>query len=231
MAPFDNNDLRLALKYAVDRADIVKKVLRDHGKIGNDEPIPSFDPYFAEDIPQRPYDLDKAKFHLKKSGYDGPVVLTIADGSFTGAMAAAQIYQASAAQAGIDFHINRVPNDGYSDNVWMKAALCGSYGADGRHPISCSRWPTSPPPPGNESFWKRPGFDNLLLAARGELDQAKRKQMYREMQAMVVDDGGEIIPMFNNFIEAGSSRLSGYVSMPVNEFGGFRAAERVWFSA
>jgi peptide/nickel transport system substrate-binding protein len=229
--PFDNNDLRLALKYAIDREEMLKKALGGHGKIGNDQPIPAFDPYFAADIPQRPYDPDKAKFHLKKSGYSGPVSLTIAEGTFTGAMDAAQIYQESATKAGIDFKIDRVPNDGYWDDVWMKAGFCGSYWGGRPTPDLMFSVAYASDAPWNETFWKRPDFDKLLLAARGELDETKRKQMYHDLQAMVVDDCGEIIPMFNNFIEAGSSDLAGYVSMPVNEFGGFRAAERVWFKS
>ena len=42
-APFDNNDLRLALKYGIDREDLVSKILRGYGKIGNDHPVPEFD--------------------------------------------------------------------------------------------------------------------------------------------------------------------------------------------
>ncbi len=36
--PFDSNDVRLALKYAIDREDILQKVLRGHGTVGNDHP-------------------------------------------------------------------------------------------------------------------------------------------------------------------------------------------------
>ena len=41
--------------------------------------------------------------------------------------------------------------------------------------------------PWNESGWKNPKFDQLLLAARTETDVAKRKQMYCDMQNMVRD--------------------------------------------
>jgi len=41
--PLDNNDLMLALKFAIDRDAIVKTVQRGYGKIGNDHPIPSYD--------------------------------------------------------------------------------------------------------------------------------------------------------------------------------------------
>src|SRR5262249_49727888 len=55
-APFDNNELRLALKYGINRDLLIKNILRGHGKVGNDQPVPSFDEFFAADIPQRPYD-------------------------------------------------------------------------------------------------------------------------------------------------------------------------------
>ena len=80
----------------------------------------------------------------------------------------------------------------------------------------------------NESYWKRPDFDKLLLEARVELDEGKRKQMYHDLQAMIVDDGGEIIPMFNNTLEAGSKKVKGYYQQPTLEMSGLRAAEKVW---
>src|SRR5262249_27055945 len=48
--PYDNADLRLAMKYALDREAIMKIVLRNYGRVGNDQPIPSYDPFYA-DIP------------------------------------------------------------------------------------------------------------------------------------------------------------------------------------
>ena len=72
MAPFkDNNDLRLALKYAFDREDALKTILRGYGALGDDHPISPANRYFASEIPQRPYDPDRAKFHLKKAGMEG----------------------------------------------------------------------------------------------------------------------------------------------------------------
>ena len=48
----------------------------------------------AEEIPQREYDLDKAKFHLKKAGLDSlDVKLHVAETAFAGATDGAQLYQ------------------------------------------------------------------------------------------------------------------------------------------
>ena len=44
--PYRNNDIRLALKYAIDRASIVKTVLNGYGTVGNDQPIPPGNRYY-----------------------------------------------------------------------------------------------------------------------------------------------------------------------------------------
>ncbi|TIX46036.1 MAG: peptide ABC transporter substrate-binding protein, partial [Mesorhizobium sp.] len=84
-APFDNNDLRMALKLAIDREEMLDKVLRGYGSLGNDFPINASYPLFTE-IEQRKYDPDKAKFHFKKSGHDGAVLLRTSDVAFPGAV-------------------------------------------------------------------------------------------------------------------------------------------------
>jgi len=48
---------------------------------------------------------------------------------------------------------------------------------------------------------------------------------------MVYEDGGELIPMFNNFLDAASSTVRGFVPMPTFSLGGLRAPERVWLDA
>src|SRR5207253_8820996 len=59
VAPFSNPDVRLALKYAIDREATVKTVLNGHGSIGNDQPISPIMPFFDKSIAQRVYDPEK----------------------------------------------------------------------------------------------------------------------------------------------------------------------------
>ncbi|RVD06650.1 MAG: hypothetical protein EOS73_24340 [Mesorhizobium sp.] len=47
----------------------------------------------------------------------------------------------------------------------------------------------------------------MLIQARGELDARKRKKLYADMGQIVRDEGGVIIPMFNNFTDATGWRL------------------------
>jgi peptide/nickel transport system substrate-binding protein len=226
--PYDNNDVRLALKYAIDRDKILKILLFGYGTIANDQPIPSFDPLYAADIPQRPYDPDRARFHLRKSGYNGSFALSASDAAFTGAVDAAVIFQASAAKAGIKIDVIREAADGYWNNVWMKKPFCASNW--GGRPTADMMFSTAylASAPWNESFWKRPEFDRILLAARSELDINKRKRMYHELEAMVVNEGAELIPCFNNFLDASTAAVHGYVPSHNYEMSGLRAPEKVW---
>ncbi len=230
MQPYDNVNVRLALKHAIDRQAILKTVLRGHGTIGNDHPIPATDPFFPSELPQRQYDPDKAKFYFNKSGYGGDIVLTVADGVVKGAMETAQIFQSSATRAGIPFKINRVPNDGYGEAVWRKNPFCmvnwnGRVIAD----MILSIGYTSDAP-WNDTNWFRPQFDKLRTAARVELDMAKRRQMYAEMLQMLNEDGGAIIPIFTNYIEAGSKRVRNYEMKPVQAMGAYEAPTKVWLA-
>ncbi|MGO4843170.1 ABC transporter substrate-binding protein, partial [Rhizobiaceae sp. 2RAB30] len=88
-APFDNNDVRMALKLAMDREEMLDKILRGYGSVGNDFPINASYPLFSDDIEQRKFDPEKAAFHYKKSGHSGPVLLRTSEVAFPGAVDAA----------------------------------------------------------------------------------------------------------------------------------------------
>ena len=214
-APFDNNDLRLALKYAINRPEIVDKILRGYGTIGNDIPINAAYPLFDASIPQREQNLDKAKEHYAKSGHDGsPVILRVADGAFPGAVDAAALFQQSAQAAGIPLEIKREPNDGYWSEVWNKQPFCASYW--GGRPVQDQMYTTAylSTADWNDTRFKRADFDELLLSARGELDEGKRKAIYSKMAYMLRDEGGLICPMFNDFVEGVSTDIGGWVDDP-----------------
>ncbi|MGN7880320.1 ABC transporter substrate-binding protein [Ensifer sp. 22460] len=229
--PFDNNDLRLALKYAVDREEMVAKVLAGYGTVGNDTPMIKGYPLFDNDIEQRAFDPDKAKFHYKKSGHSGSVLLRTSDVAFPGAVDAAQLFQMSAAKCGITIDLKREPGDGYWSDVWNKQPFSMSYWT-GRPTqdqvysiayLSKAEW--------NDTRFFREDFDRLIFTARGELDTAKRKALYRQSAMILRDEGGVIVPMFNNYIDATSDKVGGWVDDPNGELMGGHALTKCWLNA
>jgi peptide/nickel transport system substrate-binding protein len=230
--PFDNNDVRMALKLAVDREALLQNVLRGHGVLGNDHPIGLSNRYHAAEIPQRVYDPEKARFHLKKAGLSKlKVDLSAADAAFAGAVDAAVLMREHAAKAGIDINVIREPNDGYWSNVWMKKPWSMVYW--GGRPTEDWMFSTAYAEGAdwNDSFWSHERFNKLLLQARSELDEAKRREMYVEMQLIVRDEGGVLVPMFNNYVFATSSKI-GHGKMGANwGLDGNRGMERWWFKS
>ena len=229
--PYDNNDARLALKYAVDREQLVKTVLRGYGTVGNDHPIGKNQRYYASELPQRKFDPDKAKFHLKKAGLEGHTFkLHTSDAAFGGAVDAAVLYKESAAKAGIKIDVIKEPKDGYWKNVWIKKGwvfcfwsgrvtedwmFSTAYAAD-------AGW--------NDTFWKHEKFNKLLKAGRAELDSKKRREIYVEMQRIVRDEGATVVPMFAADLTGVSTKLR-YENVGADwELDGMRAPERWWFA-
>ena len=68
VAPFDNYDLRMALKWSIKRQELVDKILLGYGAIGNDHPISTANRYHNSDLPQREFDADKAAITIKNLG-------------------------------------------------------------------------------------------------------------------------------------------------------------------
>jgi len=232
-APFDNVDVRNALKLAMDRNEIIEKIAFGSATIGNDFHLSPAQPYWPDDIPQREYDPDQAKSLLKKAGQEGlSVDLSVADSVYAGAVDMCVLYAEQAKKAGININVVREPNDGYYSDVWLKK------------PYSMVSWGARPTPDvmfslaykddaaWNESFWQNERFNELLLQAKSELNDSLRAEMYREMCVLARDDGGTLIPMFNNFVYARRKNVERGESVAASwALDGGRAPSRWWFSS
>ena len=231
-APFDDVNVRLALKHAIDRQALVDKILLGYGVVGNDHPIGQGQRFFNKELAQTPYDPDKAKWYLQQSGLDSlRVELSASDAAYGGAVDAAVLYQSAAKAAGIQVDVKREPNDGYWSDVWMKKPFSAVYWS-GR-PVEDAMFTTTYKTGAswNDTFWSNARFDELLVAARAELDEDKRRAMYYEMQAIVNQDGGAIVPMFASYVFATSDKLAHADQFATNwDLDGERWAERWWFA-
>jgi len=232
VSPYDNLNVRKALKYAFNRQEMVDKILLGHGKVGNDHPIGPANQYWASDLPQTEYDADKAKFFLKEAGMDSlSIDVSVSDAAFPGAVDAGQLFQGSAKAAGIDVNVVREPADGYWSNVWLKKPFCACYWS-GR---ATEDWMFSTAyesgVPWNDSGWENARFQELLLSARAELDSDKRRTMYHEMQSLCSEEGGTVVPMYANYVDAHSTKLanSGTIGN-LWQMDSSRITERWWFS-
>jgi peptide/nickel transport system substrate-binding protein len=229
VAPFDDVNVRLALKHAIDREQLVKILLSGYGRVGNDSPITPANRYFNTEMKQRAYDPDKARYHLKQAGIETlSVELHAADAAFPKAVDAAVLFSESAARAGIKIKVVREPNDGYWSNIWLKKPFCTCFWS-GR-PTEDLMFSTAyaADAPWNDAHWKNKRFNNLLVEARTELDTDRRRVMYWEMQEIVRDDGGTIIPAYAQYVFASRSNVAHGPLAANRDIDGWKAMERWW---
>jgi peptide/nickel transport system substrate-binding protein len=227
MGPGQNEDFILAMKHLFDRQQLKKTVALDHAVLGNDQPIDPTNRFYFAGLPQRAFDLDKAKFHLQKSGVTGKVPV-VASPAALYSVEIALILQQTAQKIGLDLDIKRMPADGYWSNHWLNSPV--GFGNVNPRPNadtiltqffkSDAAW--------NESRWKNPKFDQLLIAARAETDLAKRKQMYADMQTMIHQEAGIGIPLFLASIDGHSTKVKGLSPIPLGGLMGYSFAEHVW---
>ena len=233
--PFGNYDLRKALKLSIKRQELVDKILLGHGAPGNDVPVSAAMPFLNTELPVHEFDPDMAAHHYKKSGHSGPIQLSASDAAFAGAVDAAQLIAASAKQAGIDIEIVREPSDGYWSNVWNKKGWCACYW--GGRPTQDWMYSAAytEDTEWNDTAWRDTAsakrFNEVVVAARSETDQTKRRDLYWEAQELLQDDGGAIVAMWANYIMAHSKDLAHEESVAANwENDGNKLAERWWFA-
>ncbi len=82
----------------------------------------------------------------------------------------------------------------------------------------------------NDTFWKHDRFNKLLLQARAELNESKRREMYYEMQDIVANQGGVVIPMYASYVFAMSTDIAHGKLASNWDLDGNKASVRWWFA-
>ena len=206
--PFTDARLRKALRIATDRQALVDLVLGPGGGIVTcDNPVWTGDQYRA------PFDcqpqVEEAKRLLAEAGYADGIEFDLTTSNIDPRfITLAEVYQQQVAKAGIKVNIIMAPSDGYWSEVWMK------------EPVVTTRWGQRPADqilnevyrggaPWNETYWNRPDFDEVLDKARKELDFEKRRDLYHQLQRILYEEGGSLIPFHVNQAIATTARVSG----------------------
>ena len=230
-SPGSNPDFVLAMKYLFNREQLLKSIQLGRGVVANDQPIATSNRFYLKGLPQRPYDPEKAKWHLQKANLGSAAIPVVASPAATNSVEMALVMQYAAKQIGLNLDVKRMPADGYWSTHWMKHPVgFGNVNARPSADLALTLFFKSDAP-WNEAAWKNEKFDQLLVAARGEVDQAKRAQMYADMQVLVSNEGGIGIPMFISSLDGHNGKLKGLSQIPISGMMGSSFAEHVWLEA
>ena len=227
--PGMNDDFVKGMQYIQDRERIVKRILKGKGTLGNDTPVSiAHGPDYCSELPQREFDPDKAKHHFEKSGYKtaelfvAPVQAGMED--------ICLLAQANCAKIGFDLKLKKVPTDGYWGAVWMKEPL---------NVVSWNMRPTAqsqmaiqfgPGAAWNDTYWNSDRMGELLQAVLSETDAAKRHAMMCEMQTLIHNGSGMVIPAFSNINDGVANNVMGMPKVPLGQLGACEWPEFIWLA-
>ena len=219
--PGSSADFVKGMQFIQDRERVVKKILKGHGSVGNDQPIMSaYGADWCSELPQREFDPDQAKFHFEKSGYTTAELWVAPVGA--GIEDTCLLAQANCAKIGFDLKLKKVPADGYWGAVWRV------------EPMNVTSWSMRPTAnamlsiafaPGaawNDTYWDNDRVGELLTLSLAEIDPDKRHAMYCEIQTLVNQESGMVIPAHINVLDGISNRVQ---NMPKNALGNLGYAE------
>ncbi len=207
-APFSDNNVRMALKHAIDRDQFVAIALAGFGVVGNDHPLGPFYEYHPASLEQRSFDPDKAKHYMKKAGLSSlKVPIHSGQNTFPRALDGAVLISEAAKKAGIEVEVVQEPDDGYGANIWGKKPWFASHWTSraAADAILTAAFLGGQP-------WNVTGFDNdrfnkLTVEARTVLDKKKRAEIYADIARIMRDEGASAIVAHPQAIDAVSSKI------------------------
>ena len=221
--PFDDKRVRQALNYAVNKDAIVKDVLKGTGAASRGPVLPGTwgaDPA----LKAYPYDPERAKKLLAEAGYPSGFSTTLwvpeSGSGMQAPVAMSTVMQSNLKAVGVNVSLQTMEWGAYLAKLRTKEqelfALSWMAGTEDpdmvMYPLlHSSQWtPVGP----NRALYKNARFDTLLQQARLTTDQAKRAQLYREAQRVLVDDAPWVFVDHEIQIAALSKRVQGFKLHP-----------------
>jgi peptide/nickel transport system substrate-binding protein len=194
--PFDNNDVVMAIKLAVDRERLMNAVYQGYGTLTGDVPAPIDDPYYPPSVGERPQDIEQAKQLLAGAGHpDGIDLELITSDSYGGMVDLAVTFAQVVEPAGIRVKINQWSPDTYWDQVWLVKPMYVSYYTR-RHPNDILAVTYASNAPWNECKKKNPALDDLLSQGLATADEQEQIGIYQQALEIVANEHGTSIPAF-----------------------------------
>jgi peptide/nickel transport system substrate-binding protein len=227
-APFDDKRVREAFFLIADRHELVDGALSGAGVVGNDLFGKGYE-YYADDLPQREQDLDRARALLKKAGAEKLKVTLDTSAVAAGFTEAASIFRDQAKKAGVTVEVKMGSKDSYWSDILDNGTLC-CY-RSGAMPIEAhisQRLLTDSTT--NATKWKHKDFDALYQQAQSTRDKTERAAVYERMQRRLYAEGGFLIWGFADWILGTARNVKGVeTKAPANTLDWARF-DKVWLA-
>ncbi len=222
--PFDKKEVRQAFAMAIDRDAILKDVFLGAGEKASTL-IPRTMWAYDDQIPQTPFDPEKAKQMLASAGVKTPLDVDLwympvprpynPNGKRIGEM-----MQSDLAKIGVNAKLVTYEWGEYRKRLAAGEQTTGQYGwtGDNGDPDNfffLRACPGGKPGNSNATKWCNSEFDDLLVKARLVADPAERAKLYHRMQEIEHDETPELLIAHSTVFEVMRANVTGYKQSPL----------------
>lgn len=194
--PFDNQLVRQALCYAIDRQGIMDMVADGHGTAVGSSIYPAFTKYFLPELVDKyPHDVAKAKELLAQAGYPDGFDMTISvPNNYQPHMDTAEVVAEQLREAGINVTIQPVEWSTWLDTIYngrqFQATVVGVDAANMTARAMLERFTSDY----GKNFinYNNPAYDALFQQAINAQDEATQTDMYKQMETMLADTAANV---------------------------------------
>ena len=228
-----NEDVRLAIAYAIDRQALVDRVTLGYGSPGDSVVLPIYSRFRWKPTGNEVigYDPEKAKQLLDQAGYkdangDGvretpqgdPLqmqVLTISDVIYS--VPEGKLISGFMNDIGIKSTVKTV-SQGKAYDIWAEQTFdmyVWAWGGDPDPDFILSIFTTDQCLSWSDGCYSDPAYDKMYLQQRYMTDEAKREEIIKQMQQYLYEKNPEIVLLYENDLQAyRNDRFTGFVKQP-----------------
>lgn len=194
--PFDNQQVRQALCYAIDRQGIMDMVADGHGTAVGSSIYPAFTKYFLPELVDKyPHDVEKAKELLAQAGYPDGFDMTISvPNNYQPHMDTAEVVAEQLREAGINVTIQPVEWSTWLDTIYngrqFQATVVGVDAANMTARAMLERFTSDYAK--NFINYNNPAYDALFQQAINATDEATQTDLYKQMETMLADTAANV---------------------------------------
>lgn len=201
----------------------MRTVFYGNAETGNDLPSVGF-PDYADGVPQRAHDPERARALLEEAGADGMKVQLTTGPETPGMVEMAALYVEDLKKIGVRASVRELPaGQLYADfPTYTALPLAGSY----QMPIpALSAYQMNTAGGSPSAFgWKKPETDALVAKARAESDRARAKKLGTQAQRTRWEEGNQVLPVFKPNLNAQAKGVDGIREDLFEQFPGFSRA-------
>lgn len=194
--PFDNQLVRQALCYAIDRQGIMDMVADGHGTAVGSSIYPAFTKYFLPELVDKyPHSVEKAKELLAQAGYPDGFDMTISvPNNYQPHMDTAEVVAEQLREAGIRVTIQPVEWSTWLDTIYngrqFQATVVGVDASNMTARAMLERFTSDHAK--NFINYSSPAYDALFQQAINATDEATQTDLYKQMETMLADTAANV---------------------------------------